>query len=288
MGWTNAFDTGHCTVALYNALGSGTPFWSGLLRKGQSSPQFHDNNGNGPYQIAVDQHGLVTLTNGGTFTLTADMELRVTPNFAISNVACRMRSIYLDTAATADGSGSNSIAEVSNGSIGPTDSVSLTRVGSTNAVTPDPAAPTAIAGVISMSVTARYLAVAPAIGELIGAIYEITTSTDAPLAPDETINPPYNAGSGSPTSITPIITVDSSQVTPDSLVINSLATHGSVGISGNNVQYLPDVGYSGSDSFTYYAMYGGLASNIATVTVNVGAPPSGNFWTDFVTCQEDV
>lgn len=288
MTWTNAFDTGNCTVALYNYL-SGTLYWSGILRKGHMSPQFNDNNGNGPYQIAVDQHGVVTLTNAGTFTFNGGIELRVQPAFAISNVACRMRAFNLDPGAVADGSGSHSSAFVSNGNAGPSTDVPLTRVGTSTAMMPDPAAPSATAGVISMSVVADYpSATNPNVGTVISAIYEITTANPPPVAPDLPLAAPYNSGgSPAPTNLTPTITENSAVVTPDALVIATTAEHGSVGVSGSSLQYLPDVGFTGSDSFSYYATYGGLNSNIATISVTVSPAPSGAFWTDFIWCEEN-
>lgn len=46
-------------------------------------------------------------------------------------------------------------------------------------------------------------------------------------------------------------------------------THGSVLLNGNVATYIPDLNYSGTDSFTYKANDGSLDSPLATVTVTV-------------------
>ena len=49
-------------------------------------------------------------------------------------------------------------------------------------------------------------------------------------------------------------------------------THGNLALNENgSFNYLPDTGYTGSDSFTYKAHDGKLESNIATVTITVNA-----------------
>ncbi len=50
-------------------------------------------------------------------------------------------------------------------------------------------------------------------------------------------------------------------------------SHGAAAISGASVTYSPASGYSGSDSFTYYAAGPGGVSAAATITVTVGVPP---------------
>jgi hypothetical protein len=48
------------------------------------------------------------------------------------------------------------------------------------------------------------------------------------------------------------------------------AMHGSVSIVGQNIEYMPNVGYCGSDSFSYQANDGVLNSTgIATVNITV-------------------
>lgn len=46
------------------------------------------------------------------------------------------------------------------------------------------------------------------------------------------------------------------------------------GVRGNQISYAPQIGTSGTDSFTYRAIAGGVLSDPATVTVNVVAPPA--------------
>jgi VCBS repeat-containing protein len=55
-------------------------------------------------------------------------------------------------------------------------------------------------------------------------------------------------------------------------VLETAATHGSVTLNANgSFAYTPDEDYNGSDSFTYRADDGGLASNAATVAITVNA-----------------
>ena len=50
--------------------------------------------------------------------------------------------------------------------------------------------------------------------------------------------------------------------------------HGTLGaIVGNQVTYTPTAGYSGPDTFTFKANDGGSASNVATISITVLAPP---------------
>jgi hypothetical protein len=52
-------------------------------------------------------------------------------------------------------------------------------------------------------------------------------------------------------------------------------THGTASVSGGQVTYTPATGYTGLDTFQYTVQDNlGTTSNVATVSVNVTAPPS--------------
>lgn len=55
---------------------------------------------------------------------------------------------------------------------------------------------------------------------------------------------------------------------------STFPAHGTLGGSYPSVAYTPDSGYSGSDSFTYFAQNSGGLSNTATVTITVTKPPA--------------
>jgi hypothetical protein len=61
-------------------------------------------------------------------------------------------------------------------------------------------------------------------------------------------------------------------------------THGTVMITGGGtgLTYSPDIGYTGTDSFTYTISDGNGGTDTATVTITVVAPAmiSGAFWLD--------
>jgi hypothetical protein len=91
----------------------------------------------------------------------------------------------------------------------------------------------------------------------------------APVAPNESISMPVNAPLQ---TVTPTITQSGSPVTPTSLAIVSPPTHGTAGVSGTALTYTPNANFAGSDSFTYDAVYGGVTSNVAVVSVTVTLP----------------
>lgn len=66
MSWQNAFDLGECTVRVCPQNFSGgfdPPMWSGVLGKGDSSPEFTDTlTGLPGAKVAVDANGAVALT----------------------------------------------------------------------------------------------------------------------------------------------------------------------------------------------------------------------------------
>ena len=57
------------------------------------------------------------------------------------------------------------------------------------------------------------------------------------------------------------------------LRIVSQPSHGRAGLFGTMAIYIPDAGFSGTDTFTYAAWNGYVDSNLATVTVTVTGPP---------------
>lgn len=88
----------------------------------------------------------------------------------------------------------------------------------------------------------------------------------APVAPDESLTIEENSPA---TTITPVITESGSPVTPTALTVVDQPLTGTVTVSGTNFLYTPGTNYIGSDVFTYTATYGGVVSNIATITINV-------------------
>jgi hypothetical protein len=57
------------------------------------------------------------------------------------------------------------------------------------------------------------------------------------------------------------------------LRIVSQPAHGTAVVDGTNARYVPEVGFAGSDSFTFAAWDGSTDSNLGTVSVNVEGPP---------------
>jgi large repetitive protein len=77
----------------------------------------------------------------------------------------------------------------------------------------------------------------------------------------------------------------------DTLTVSSIATQpasGTVTINANHTMtYTPNSGFTGSDSFTYFATDGALNSNAATVSITVNAlPPTGDSVT--TSFQQDI
>jgi uncharacterized protein YhjY with autotransporter beta-barrel domain len=94
------------------------------------------------------------------------------------------------------------------------------------------------------------------------------TFIDAPVATGVSLTAPYNDGTGTAASLDL-----STRVTGDvtSYAVGT-ATHGTVSATGSQVQYVPNVGYAGPDSFTFTATGPGGTSSPATVNVNVTLP----------------
>jgi Big-like domain-containing protein/calcineurin-like phosphoesterase family protein len=93
-----------------------------------------------------------------------------------------------------------------------------------------------------------------------------------PVASDVSASTP----GGTPTTVT--LSASDPGGEPLTFSIVGGPAHGSLGaISGDSVDYTPDSGFVGTDTFTYSASDGSLASNVATVTVDVlNRPPTAN------------
>lgn len=71
------------------------------------------------------------------------------------------------------------------------------------------------------------------------------------------------------------LTLQANDTDGDSLQLRivSQPAHGRAGVGGSTATYIPDPGFTGSDSFTYAASDGMADSNLASVTVSVGGTP---------------
>ena len=72
-------------------------------------------------------------------------------------------------------------------------------------------------------------------------------------------------------SVPYVVTQSGNPVTPSSLGIVSNPSNGTAHATGSVLYYTPKPGYSGTDSFTYNAVYNGSTSNTATVSITVNA-----------------
>lgn len=93
-----------------------------------------------------------------------------------------------------------------------------------------------------------------------------------PVAPDMSGSEPLSAPQGT-LSFNPVIRENGSPVTADSLNIDAPASNGDAEVVGLTLQYTPNEGFVGQDSFTYFATVGGIDSNSATVSITVTQPP---------------
>lgn len=87
---------------------------------------------------------------------------------------------------------------------------------------------------------------------------------------------------------TPVTLIANDPNTPAGSLTYSIVAqpaHGTLSGTGTNRTYTPHSSYSGPDSFTYKANDGSSDSNVATVTITVGAPPGAP--TD-ITLSEDA
>ncbi len=98
----------------------------------------------------------------------------------------------------------------------------------------------------------------------------INTENTAPVANRQIINTTNNA--------TLSVVLTGSDVNADTLVFEvvDFPLNGSLTGSAPNVQYSPDLDYTGIDSFTFRVFDGAIYSNLATVTFNVVSPPGVN------------
>ncbi|MEO8459595.1 MAG: Ig-like domain-containing protein [Dokdonella sp.] len=78
------------------------------------------------------------------------------------------------------------------------------------------------------------------------------------------------AESGGQAVTIPLIASDSDGNTLTLRVV-SQPTHGTAGLAGTTATYFPEVGYSGSDTFTFAAWDGATDSNLASVSITVTA-----------------
>ena len=63
---------------------------------------------------------------------------------------------------------------------------------------------------------------------------------------------------------------------PLTYITTSNPQHGSVTLSGNTASYIPNSGFSGTDSFSFKANDGSADSNIATISLTIDATPATN------------
>lgn len=94
----------------------------------------------------------------------------------------------------------------------------------------------------------------------------------APVAPDLSGSEPFSTP---PTTISfsPVVRVNGSPVTADSLEIVDDPANGDAEVVGLTLQYTPNDGFRGADSFTYLAIVSGIESNVATASVAVTEAP---------------
>jgi large repetitive protein len=103
----------------------------------------------------------------------------------------------------------------------------------------------------------------------------VTPVDDAPVAGDDA----SQTNERTPVDVNVLANDADVEGGPLSVASFSQGTHGSVARVDGKLRYTPDAGFSGSDSFTYRADDGALESNVATVTIDVGAvddPPVAN------------
>jgi hypothetical protein len=87
-----------------------------------------------------------------------------------------------------------------------------------------------------------------------------------------------NVGASTLNTTSVTVTLNCSDPDGDPLTFEKVTdpTHGTLaGVSGNHVSYGPQPGTTGADSFLYRARGAGVASDPASATVNVSAPPTG-------------
>jgi hypothetical protein len=104
----------------------------------------------------------------------------------------------------------------------------------------------------------------------------VNAVNDAPVATNDTATTAFN------TPVTTPVTTNDTDVDGGPLTVSSFTqgANGSVGCTGGNCTYTPNVGFSGADSYTYVVSdgAGGVATGTVTVTVLASAnnPPVAN------------
>jgi uncharacterized protein YhjY with autotransporter beta-barrel domain len=94
--------------------------------------------------------------------------------------------------------------------------------------------------------------------------YTINIVNTPPVVNPVMLNVAYNAG------LTPVPL--SIQGSANAAAVVTPPTHGRAIVHGLTIEYIPDSGYAGPDSFTYTASNNGAVSAPALVTINVGGP----------------
>ena len=108
-------------------------------------------------------------------------------------------------------------------------------------------------------------------------IITVTNVNEPPVAVDDSDTTPVD------TPVTIDVLSNDSDVDGDTLTVDSVThgTNGSVINNGGNVTYTPDLGFNGTDSFTYTISDGNGGTDTATVTVTVtGTLPKINIQID--------
>jgi len=97
---------------------------------------------------------------------------------------------------------------------------------------------------------------------------ESATRNRAPVSSDATAS----ASAATPLTIT--LRATDADFNPLVLRVVSRPLHGRAGIAGTTATYIPDVGFAGTDSFTFAAWDGAIESNLATASIAVAASTS--------------
>jgi len=133
----------------------------------------------------------------------------------------------------------------------------------------NPAAPT-LAGRYDMrgyasgvAVSGSYAYVADYHNGLVILRTNITSSSNAPVASDQSITTPED------TSVDITLSATDADGDPLTYSIVDVPSHGTVTLSDNTATYTPDANYNGADSFTFNANDGTVDSNTATVSITV-------------------
>ncbi len=93
-----------------------------------------------------------------------------------------------------------------------------------------------------------------------------STSNHAPQVVDATVSTARNV------AVDIALTAVDADANPLTLWIVSQGGHGTVALAGRAARYLPETGFTGTDSFTFAAWDGSTSSNLGTVTIAVQAP----------------